>query len=161
MTQTHSEYFIEKSLLPVAVTLVTGEEVRGSLFVQPSWRQPSIEVDALVLLKHPDAYFPVQLPDGTSRLVAKRHVVLLRGRTSDEAVGSDELGEPAEVVIKCANAEAVQGTLMISKLTSNSRVLDFLNHASEEFMVLFENDGTALINRRHVVLVHDEADGPA
>lgn len=161
MTQTHSDYFIEKELLPIALTLVTGEELRGSLFVQPSWRRPSIEIDALVLLNLPDAYFPIQLPDGTSRLVAKKHVVLLRGRTSEDAAGSDELGEPAQVVINCTNTDAVQGTLMFTRLTSQSRVLDFLNYASEEFMVLFESEGTVLINRRHVVLVHDETDGAA
>lgn len=160
MTQSHNEYFIEKEQLPVEVTLVTGEVLHGVLFVQPTWREPSIEFDALVLLNHPDAYFPIQLPNGTSRLVAKRHAVSIRGR--DEAGdASEELGDPARVVVKCTNGEPVQGTIMITRVTSNSRVLDFLNHTTEEFILLHDGNGTVLINRRHIVLVHDETDGAA
>ena len=159
MTISHNEYFIEKEQLPVEVTLVTGEELHGSLFVQPTWRRPSIEFDALVLLNLPDAYFPVQLPNGTSRLVAKRHVVLIRGRTPDEEKMSEEMGDPARVVVKCSNGDAVQGTILVTRVSSNSRVLDFLNHTAEEFILLHEGDGTVLINRRHIVLVHDESDG--
>jgi hypothetical protein len=158
MAISHNEYFIEKEQLPVEVVLVTGEELHGALFVQPTWRRPSIEFDAPVLLNLPDKYFPVQLPNGTSRLVAKRHVVLIRGRGgADER--AEEMGDPAPVVVKCSNGDAVQGTIMITRVTSNSRVLDFLNHTAEEFILLHEGDGTVLINRRHIVLVHDESDG--
>jgi hypothetical protein len=159
VTISHNEYFIEKEQLPVEVTLVTGDELRGALFVQPTWRRPSIEFDALVLLNLPDAYFPLQLPDGRSRLVSKRQVVLIRGRATVEATRHEDMGDPASVVVKCSNGEAVQGTIFVARVSSNSRVLDFLNHAAEEFVVLHEGDGTVLINRRHIVLVHDENDG--
>ena len=159
MTISHNEYFIEKEQLPVEVTLVTGEELRGALFVQPTWRRPSVEFDALVLLNLPDAYFPIQLPNGTSRLVAKRHVVLIRGRDTEDDIRREELGDPAHVVVKCSNGDAVQGTILVTRVTSNSRVLDYLNHSAEEFVLLHEGDGTVLINRRHIVLVHDETDG--
>jgi hypothetical protein len=162
MTQSHNEFFIEKEQLPVEVTLVTGEELYGVLFVQPTWRQPSIEFDALVLLNLPDAYFPIQLPNGTSRLVSKRHAVSLRGRgINEDDNGSEEMGDPARVVVKCTNGDAFQGTLMVTRVTSNSRVLDYLNHSTEEFILLHEGQGTVLINRRHIVLVHDESDGAA
>lgn len=158
MTISHNEYFIEKEQLPVEVTLVTGEELHGALFVQPTWRRPSIEFDALVLLNLPDAYVPIQLPDGMSRLLAKRHVVLIRGRHTED-IQAEEMGDPARVVVKCSSGAPVRGTIMVTRVTSNSRVLDFLNHAAEDFVLLHEGDGTVLINRRHIVLVHDETDG--
>jgi hypothetical protein len=161
MTQAHNEYFIEKEQLPVDVTLVTGEELHGVLFVQPTWRPPSIEFDALVLLNLPDAYFPIQLANGSSRLVAKRHTVSIRGRGMDDEVGAEEMGDPAKVVVKCSNGDAIQGTLLVTRVTSNSRVLDYLNHSTEEFILVHEGNGTVLINRRHIVLVHDESDGAA
>ncbi len=163
MTQIHNEYFIEKEQLPVEITMVTGEELTGSLFVQPTWRRPSIEFDAPVLLNLPDAYLPLQLPDGRTRLIAKAHVVLMRGRstTTDADRESGELGEPAQVVVRCTNGAAVQGMLMITRVTSNMRVLDFLNRCAEEFIPINEGESTALVNRRHIVLVHDEFDGPA
>ena len=161
MTQTHNEFFIEKEQLPVEITMVTGEELTGSVFVQPTWRRPSIEFDAPVLLNLPDTYLPLQLADGRTRLIAKAHIVLMRGRstTGDSERRDDELGEPAEVVIRCSNGMVVQGVMMITRVTSNSRVLDYLNRCSEEFIALHEDSATVLVNRRHIVLVHDEFDG--
>jgi hypothetical protein len=163
MTQIHNEFFIEKEQLPVEVTMVTGEELTGSVFVQPTWRRPSIEFDAPVLLNLPDAYLPLQLPDGRTRLLAKRQIVLMRGRSSMEGTESEdgELGEPAQVVIRCSNGAVVQGTLMITRVTSNMRVLDYLNRSAEDFIPLHEGNVTVLVNRRHIVLVHDEFDGAA
>lgn len=163
MTQTHNEFFIEKEQLPVEITMVTGEELAGSVFVQPTWRRPSIEFDAPVLLNLPDTYLPLQLPDGRTRLIAKAHVVLMRGRstTGDSDRTDDELGEPAHVVIRCSNGTVVQGMLMITRVTSNMRVLDYLNRCSEDFIAVHEESATVLVNRRHIVLVHDEFDGAA
>ena len=163
MTQIHNEFFIEKEQLPVEVTMVTGEEFTGSLFVQPTWRRPSIEFDAPVLLNLPDAYLPLQLPDGRTRLIAKAHIVLIRGQSTspDSERQDEEYGEPAQVVIRCTNGIVVQGLLRITRVTSNSRVLDFLNRSAEEFIQLHEGKVTVLVNRRHIVLVHDEFDGAA
>jgi len=159
MTQAQNEYFIEKEQLPVEITLATGEELSGSLFVQPTWRRPSIEFDAPALLHIPDAYFPLQLSDGSTRLVAKHHVVLMKGSRADESE-MDTLGDPAAVVIHCTNGVTVQGDLMITRITSNIRVLDYLNRAPDEFILLHEREGAVLVNRRHIVLVY-EADGAA
>ena len=162
MTQTQSEFFIEKEQLPVTVTMVTGEELHGSLFVQPTWRRPSIEFDALVLLNLPDAYIPLQLSNGKTRLIAKAHLVLMRGsRTDGDASGLDEVGEPAAVIMRCSNGVIVRGDLMIARVTSDTRVLDYLNHSAEEFILLHEPNGAVLVNRQHVVVVHDESDAAA
>ena len=161
MTQTHNEYFIEKEQLPVEITMVTGEELSGALFVQPTWRRPSIEFDAPVLLNLPDSYIPLQLANGKTRLLAKSHVMLMRGHNADAPAGVDELGDPAAVVMRCINGVIVRGNLMIARITSNTRVLDYLNRSAEEFILLHEADGAVLVNRHHIVVVHDESDGPA
>jgi hypothetical protein len=155
MTEPHNEFFIAKEQLPVEVILVTGEELRGSLFVQPTWRRPSIDFDAPVLLNLPDAYFPLQLSDGSTRLIAKGHVVLMRGSAPEE--DGETLGDPAPVVIRCSNGVVVRGELLLTRVNSNVRVLDFLNRSAEEFILLRERGGTVLVNRRHVVLVQDES----
>ncbi|HEX6943753.1 MAG TPA: hypothetical protein VF128_12545 [Gemmatimonadaceae bacterium] len=161
MSQTHNEYFIEKEQLPVEVTMVTGEELSGSLFVQPTWRRPSIEFDAPVLLNLPDGYVPLQLANGRTRLIAKSHLVLLRGTNAETANGVEELGDPAPVVMRCSNGIIVRGNLMIARITSNTRVLDYLNRSAEEFILLHESDGVVLVNRSHIVVVHDESDAAA
>ena len=161
MTQTHNEYFIEKEQLPVDLTMVTGEELSGALFVQPTWRRPSIEFDAPVLLHLPDAFFPLVVGNGRARLIAKSQVVLMRGERSGIDDDSEALGEPASVVIRCSSGVIVRGSLRIARLKSNTRVLDYLNRSTEEFILLHERDGAVLVNRRHIVIVHDESDGPA
>lgn len=160
MNQTHNEYFIEKQQLPVTITMVTGEEFSGSLFVQHTWRQPSIEFDAPALLNLPEPYFPIQFANGKTRLVAKAHVVLMRGENSPDA-NDASLGEPAQVAIRCTNGLMVQGFLRIARITSNTRVLDYLNHPAEEFILLHNETSAALINRRHIAIVHDQSDAAA
>ncbi len=161
MTQTHNEFFIEKEQLPVEITMVTGEELTGSLFVQPTWRRPSIEFDAPVLLNLPDTYIPLQLANGETRLIAKAQVVLMRGSSTEVGNGIEELGEPAPVVMRCVNGVTVSGELMIARMTSNMRVLDYLNRSAEEFILLHESNGAVLVNRRHIAVVQDESDGTA
>lgn len=158
MHQTHNEYFIEKQQLPVTITMLTGEELSGSLFVQPTWRQPSIEFDAPALLNLPEPYFPIQFANGKTRLVAKAHVVLIRG---DNPCETDDtvVGDPAEVAIRCTNGLMVQGLLRFARITSSTRVLDFLNREGEEFILIHDQSSCALINRRHIAVVHDLSDG--
>ena len=161
MTESRNEFFIEKERLPVEVTLVTGEVLCGSLFVQPTWRRPSIEFDAPVLLNLPESYFPLQLPDGAARLIAKGNVVLIRGKSTEPESEMEPLVDPAPVVMRCSNGVTVHGELMIARVTSNMRVLDYLNRSAEQFILLHEHNGSVLVNRRHVVLVHDGSDGAA
>jgi hypothetical protein len=87
----------------------------------------------------------------------------MRGRstTTDSDRENGEMGEPAQVVIRCTNGAVVQGLLTITRVTSNMRVLDFLNRCAEEFIPINEGESTVLVNRRHMVLVHDEFDGAA
>ena len=155
----HNEFFIEKEQLPVEVIMVTGEVLCGSLFVQPTWRRPSIEFDAPVLLNLQEPYFPLQLSDGSTRLLAKGHVVLIRGNAAESDGSKEGLGEPAPVMIQCSNGTCVRGSLTITRMTSKMRVLDYLNHTAEEFIPLYQDDGTVLLNRRHIVVVLDESHG--
>jgi hypothetical protein len=160
MTQIHNEFFIEKDQLPVDVRMTTGEELSGLLFVQPSWRRPSVEYDAPILLNVGEPFFPLQLADGSTRLVAKAHVVMLRGHHPEPVDGEEAPGEPASVAIRCSNGEEVRGHITITRYAPNMRVLDFLNHVTaDEFIPVHERDSTALINRRHIMLVTDESDG--
>ncbi len=87
----------------------------------------------------------------------------MRGKSSVDPKDRDnvELGEPMQVVIRCTNGTVVQGIMMITRVTSNMRVMDYLNRSAEEFIAVHEGSMTVLVNRRHIVLVHDEFDGAA
>jgi hypothetical protein len=91
----HNEYFIEKRRLPVEVELVSGEHVGGDLFIQASWRGPSLLEDAPEFMNASEAFFPIQLADGSTRLLAKEHVSVLKAPPSDQPEGAQLYGIPA------------------------------------------------------------------
>ncbi|NUQ12042.1 MAG: hypothetical protein HUU26_06915 [Gemmatimonadaceae bacterium] len=159
MNPIHKEYFIEKDRLPVTVALADGEPVDGLLFVQPGWRKPSVELDAPSILRLADPFFPLQLGDGSTRLVAKAQVVVLRGAPADDGVVPDGSGDVCPVQVWCRNGHVVRGRLIITRFGPNTRVLDFLNHDNDEFLIVHEDGATALVNRRHITMVRDDSDG--
>lgn len=73
----------------------------------------------------------------------------------------ESMGDPAQVVFQCSNDITVCGELMIARVTSNTRVLDYLNHSGEEFILLHESAGAVLVNRSHIVLIRDESNAAA
>lgn len=158
MNPIHSEYVIEKEQLPVDLVLADGEGLHGLLFVPPSWRRPSVEFDAPSILRLSDPFFPIQLPDGGTRLVAKSQVMLMRGEAGDPAGSEDETGDREPVVIWCRHGAVVQGRLLVTRRAPNTRVLDFLNHDVDEFLTVYEERTTVLVNRRHITMVRDDSD---
>lgn len=154
-----NEYFIEKRRLPVEIELVTGETVAGDLFIQASWRGPSVMEDAPEFMNSSEAFFPLQLPDQSTRLLAKRHVQVVRSSSGEDRVGNDTIGDPASVRLELRNGSVVMGTMMIEALAPNARVLDFLNRSTEHFVTLFDPSGDILVNREQIVSVVNLDDG--
>jgi hypothetical protein len=154
-----NEYFIEKRRMPVEVDLVSGEHVGGDLFIQASWRGPSLLEDAPEFMNAPEPFFPLQLTDGSTRLLAKEHVSLLKAPPPEEADDMALYGIPAPVSMALRNGSKVSGTLIIEALAPNMRLLDYLNRATEPFITLRDPAGTLLVNRHHVVSVTNLSDG--
>lgn len=154
-----NEYFIEKRRLPVEIELVTGERVAGDLFIQASWRGPSVLEDAPEFMNSGDAFFPLQLADGSTRLLSKRHVTVLRCPASEARMPSETIGDPASVSLELRNGSVITGTLMIEALAPNARVLDYLNRSTESFVTLFDDSGDVLVSREQIVSVVNLDDG--
>lgn len=155
----HNEYFIEKRRLPVEVELVSGEHVGGDLFIQASWRGPSLLEDAPEFMNASEAFFPIQLADGSTRLLAKEHVSVVKAPPPDQPEGAELYGIPESVSIALRNGSSVSGTLIIEVLAPNMRLLDYLNRVTDHFITLREPAATLLVNRHHVVSVTSLSDG--
>jgi hypothetical protein len=155
----HNEYFIEKRRLPVEVELVSGEHVGGDLFIQASWRGPSLLEDAPEFMNASEAFFPIQLADGSTRLLAKEHVSVLKAPPTDLPEGAELYGIPESVLIALRNGSSVAGTLIIEVLAPNMRLLDYLNRVTDPFITLREPEATLLVNRHHVVSVTSLSNG--
>ncbi len=155
-----SEYFIEKRRLPVDIDLLSGERLSGDLFVQTSWRGPSVLEDAPEYMNAAEAFFPLQLPGGGVRLIARQHVSVLR--TSLPAPPEPDnglLGKPAVVELLLSNGKTVRGTIYIEAIEPGLRVLDHLNRQREPFLTVRDREGEHVVNRNHVVSVTEFDNG--
>lgn len=145
-------YRIEKTRLPVTVTLLGGAKLEGDLFVRASSRYAQRLEDAPEVLNSPQPFFPMALPTGEIALVAKAHVYSLRGGPG--AIHQDfSLGSPTTVELFLADGERVTGRVLIEPRRAHTRVLDFLNVTDERFFTVFLKHGLLLVNRSQVVRV--------
>jgi hypothetical protein len=145
-------YKIEKTRLPVTITLLGGAKVDGDLFVKSSSRYAGRLEDAPEVLNAAQPFFPVALQTGEIALIAKSHVYSLRGGPG--AIHQDSaLGIPAMVELFMADGERVTGRVLIEPRRAHTRVLDFLNNGEERFFTVFVKHGLLLVNRSQVVRV--------
>jgi hypothetical protein len=156
-----NEFRIEKSRLPVAITLVGGDAMAGELFIQASALHRFEMEDANEIMNAPDAFFPLRLQSGSTLLVAKAKV-------RDVQVGPDHaadpdwtLGTPAEVCVTLEGGTTYTGVLLLPHAAGRGRVLDALNRDGQRFLTLHQDDGLVLVNRAQIVHVRHMDDGPA
>jgi len=153
-----NEYFIEKQRLPVDIELVTGERLTGDIFVQSSWRGPLVLEDAPEYMNQSEPFFPLELADGSTRLVARRQVAAVKC-TAAPALDPAAYGRPATVEIQLASGSRVSGTLYIEAIAPNQRVLDYLNHETDVFITLRDPAGDHVVNRAHILTVTEPEHG--
>ncbi len=147
-----SAYRIEKTRLPVVVTLLGGTKLEGDLFVRASSRYASRLEDAPEVLNAPPPFFPMALATGEIALVAKEHVYSARGGPG--VIHQDfSLGTPATVELFMADGERVTGRVLIEPRRAHTRVLDFLNVGEDRFFTVFGKHSVLLVNRSQVVRV--------
>ncbi|HEY7568258.1 MAG TPA: hypothetical protein VH762_11845 [Gemmatimonadaceae bacterium] len=151
-TATPNAYRIEKTRLPVTVTLIGGAKIEGDLFVRASSRYAQRLEDAPEVLNAPQPFFPMALPSGEIALVAKAHVYSLRGGPG--AIHQDfSLGTPRTVELFLCDGERITGRVLIEPRRAHTRVLDFLNVEDEKFFTVFLKHGLLLVNRSQVIRV--------
>jgi hypothetical protein len=153
------EYFIEKRRLPVELELVSGTRLSGDLFIQSSWRGPSVLEDAPEYMNAQEEFFPLQTSDGATQLIARRHVVVLKVASTESREGGILLGDPVRVAVQLSTGSRVAGTLLIEPLTAHTRVLDFLNYTHEPFLTLHDPEGDLVVNRAHILSISEEQHG--
>ena len=151
---TNSDYRIEKDRLIVGVNTVGGQHIGGAMFVQAYARHRKGPEDPRDVVNDADAFFPLELHDGTTRLIAKEHVLELE-IAGDESIdaGSEMLARAARVEITLLGGRTRTGIIFLEVPFDRPRLLDFLNRFHERFITLRTEHGVSLINRRLVELV--------
>jgi hypothetical protein len=141
------EFRIEKDRCSVTLSLVSGETIAGTMFVQHADQSDPRRETARDVLNSSERFFPVETTSGTV-LVAKDRVVDVLAELPDDG---DELrrasARSARLEIVLCGGVVRSGLVLLELPTGQPRLLDYLNRLSDRFLVLYATEGTRLVNR--------------
>jgi len=139
----------------VILTLLGGESITGSMFVQAFARHRAEREDPRDILNEPDLFFPLVTQQGETLLIPKARVLEVAGD-----VPSCRLDEPAPgtagvtISVTLIGGLVRTGRVFLDMPGPAPRPLDFLNHSPDRFFALHEDDQIRLINRDLIERVH-------
>jgi hypothetical protein len=142
-----TDFRIKKLRLPVALTMLGGEELNGEMFVQtlsPLRHGPEEIPD---ILNSDEPFFPLARAGGTL-LVAKdqvREVVITGDALEAQYLETAARHESVEVTLTDGTVRS--GRVYLEMPAERPRLLDFLNRYAQRFVVLYAAGGVCLVNR--------------
>jgi len=156
-----NEYYIEKSRMPVAITLLGGTAMGGSIFILASARLFAATEDAPEFMNAPDPFFPFRRDDGATILVAKHHVLTVEVDREFAPSSDWSYGEKATVEVVMQGGSVHRGEFSLEHYLGHARVLDHMNRYTEPFVILQQGAGVTLLNRQHIAYIHPLDDAAA
>lgn len=130
------------------LSLVSGETITGSMFVQHVGEGDPRRESARDVLNSAERFFPVETADGETVLVAKDRVVEVLAEHADN---DDELrrasARSALLDVVLSGGIVRSGIVLLEMPAGQPRLLDYLNRLSDRFLVLYATEGTRLVNR--------------
>ena len=150
-----NDYRIQKDRHPVILTLVGGESLVGSMFVQAYARHHSDREDPRDILNESETFFPLLTEQGETLLIPKARVLEVSGDTSSARPDSPPVSGPGvSIAVTLVGGTVRTGRVFLDMPGPAPRPLDFLNHSPDRFFALHEDEGVRLINRDLIERVH-------
>lgn len=147
-------YRIEKSRIPVIVTLAHGEELAGDMFAQGYAALSYGPERPTDILNDPREYFPLALGDSETLLISKNSVREVNALSSSR---DDWRLLPAwrqqRLEVRMTGGAVCSGTVDLAVPGEMPRLIDYLNKMPDQFLPVLTSEGTRLINRRFIVSV--------
>jgi hypothetical protein len=144
-------YRIEKSRIPVTVTLARGEQVNGDMFIQGNseWHLgPERTAD---VLNDGLGFFPLAVAENDTLLVNKKGVrdvaELSSSRDDWRLIPS---WRQQRVELRFLGGGNLSGTVDLELPGDHPRLLDFLNKTESAFVPVLTEGGTRLVNREFI-----------
>jgi hypothetical protein len=143
-----SEFRVEKLKHNLELTLITGEKMVGTVFLEPIARNHAGPQDPRELLNDPDPFFPFET-NGALILLAKDQVKLAK---YPHPKGPLPL-RMTEARIILSDGQTVDGLIVIEARTEADRFLDHLNHFDGRFLPMLTGNHITqvLVNHRMIV----------
>jgi hypothetical protein len=152
-----SSYWIEKLRCPINLVLTDGRTMSGEIFLNPVSRFRVAPQQPAEFLNQTEPFF-VLAPSYDERiLVAKRSVAMVEAPlpSSDDNDHIDAAHVGVGLEVELIGGASCAGWLFYPTTAGKSRVQDYLNDLTDQFIVLFDSEKTTLVNRHAVVHVHE------
>jgi len=146
-------YRIETTRKAVILTMLTGEELKGNVFIHLSSYRPFELEDVSELFNADTPFFPLELDNREVILVHKERVAEIAANRGDSADNTSDQN-PSEGPIPTAllqiiliGGEVRLGSIRLEMRPDRARVLDYLNALKSRFLTLYTSNEARLINR--------------
>lgn len=148
-TDSANLYRIETTRKAVILTMLGGEELRGSVFIHFSSYRPFELEDVSELLNADTPFFPLELSNEEVILVSKERVAEAAADRGDEVDPAPrEAPAPTALLqIILVGGEVRLGSIRLDAPPDRARVLDYLNALTSRFLTLYTSNEARLINR--------------
>lgn len=142
-----SDFRIVKDRCPVTLSLISGETVAGAMFVRHSEDGDPRRETVRDVLNAPERFFPLEMGEGGTLLVAKDQVVDVLADVHEDG---EELrhasARSARLDIALAGGFVRSGLVFLELPAEQPRLLDYLNRQTDHFLTLYASEGTRLVN---------------
>ena len=137
------------------LTLLGGEAIIGSMFVQAHARHRAEREDPRDILNEPEPFFPLVTQEGETLLIPKARVLEVSGDIPSCRADAPRPTMPSvSIAVTLVGGAQRTGRVFIDVPGPAARPLDFLNHSPDRFFALYSDGDIRLINRDLIERVH-------
>ena len=150
-----SDYRIEKERFSVKLFFSDGKVDEGNIYLSLQAANHQGRESVRDVLNQQDAFLPVNFPARSTKLVNKRHLLMVSFPSNAEEGNLGDEANPHEVVLHLINGVRIEGKFIFLLPPHSSRVKDYLSQ-TESFMELRKEGEIYLINKRHIIFVEEK-----
>lgn len=150
-----SDYRIEKDRFSVTLFFSDGKVDEGNVYLSFQAANHEGRESVRDVLNQQDSFLPVNFPKRSTKLINKRHLLMVSFPSSKEEGELEAEANPHEVAIHLDNGVQVEGKFIFLLPPHSSRVKDYLSQ-TESFIELRKEEEIYLINKRHIIFVEEK-----
>jgi hypothetical protein len=150
-----SDYRIEKDRFSVKLCFSDGKVDEGNIYLSLQAANHEGRESVRDVLNQQDSFLPVNFPTRSTKLVNKRHLLMVSFPSNEKAEDLGAEANPHEVILHLINGVQIGGKFIFLLPPHSSRVKDYLSQA-ESFMELRKEGEIYLINKRHIIFVEEK-----
>jgi len=150
-----SDYRIEKDRFSVKLFFSDGKVDEGNIYLSLQAANHEGRESVGDVLNQQDSFLPVNFPARSTKLVNKRHLLMVSFPSNEEEGDLGAEAHPHEVILHLINGVQIEGKFIFLLPPQSSRVKDYLSQ-TESFMELRKEGEIYLINKRHIIFVEEK-----